>query len=107
MDLLVEQAFVKFTPKTIASTADLLEELDRVRKLGYAISDEEQRLGLRSVAAPIVDAQRAVRAGVAAVGSPQQAIWRDTGAVVERVRAAAREISRLDPVQIEDSCSIY
>ena len=94
-DLLVQQALVKFTPNTINSTASLLEELDRVRKLGYAVSDEEQRLGLRSVAAPIVDSERAVRAGVAAVGSTQQPVWRDMGAVVERVRAAAREISRL------------
>ena len=95
LELVGERDLIKFTPKTISSTADLLEELGRVRKSGYAISDEEQIPGVRSVAAPIVDSQRAVRAGVAAVGTTEQLVWHDAGAVVERVRAMAREISRL------------
>jgi DNA-binding IclR family transcriptional regulator len=95
LDLVGERDLVKFTPKTIASTAVLLEELDRVRKLGYAISDEEQIPGVRSVAAPIVDSQRTVRAGVAAVGSTQQLVWGHADTIVERVRTVAREISRL------------
>jgi len=95
LELIAEQGFVKLAPKTITSTADLLKELDQVRKQGYAISDEEHLPGLRSAAAPIVDTQRTVRAGVAAVGSTRQLVWRDTGAIVEHVKAAAREISRL------------
>ena len=95
LDLIGAQDLVQYTENTIISTTDLLAELDRVRKLGYAISNEEQQLGLRSVAAPIVDSQRAVRAGVAAVGSTNHPVWRDMTSIAERVGAAAREISRM------------
>lgn len=95
LDLLGAQDLVRYTENTITSTPDLLAELDRVRKVGYAISNEEQQLGLRSVAAPIVDSQRAVRAGVAAVGSANHPVWRDVATIAVRIGDAAREISRL------------
>ena len=95
LDLIAEYGLVRHTQNTIASATELLAELDRIRKLGYAVSNEEQRLGLRSVAAPIIDSQRAVRAGVAAVGSTNHPVWRDMAMITDRVRAAAREISSL------------
>ena len=95
LDLIAEHDLVRHTQNTIASAAELLTELDRVRKSGYAVSNEEQRLGLRSVAAPIIDSQRAVLAGVAAVESTNHPVWNDMKMISERVRMAAREISRL------------
>jgi DNA-binding IclR family transcriptional regulator len=95
LDLIAEYGLVRHTQNTIASGTELLVELDRIRKSGYAVSNEEQRLGLRSVAAPIIDSQRAVRAGVAAVGSTNHPVWRDMAMITERVKTAAREISRL------------
>ncbi len=44
---------VKLTAKTITGTADLLEEVRKARLQGYAISDEEVELGLRSIAVPV------------------------------------------------------
>ena len=43
------------TDRTITKPADLHEELDRVRKQGWALVDQELEDGIRSVAAPIRD----------------------------------------------------
>jgi len=45
----------KLTPKSITSAAALREELARIRQRGYALDDEENALGLRCIAAPILD----------------------------------------------------
>ena len=42
------------TPRTMVTKAALRAEIERVRKQGYAIIDEELELGLRSLAVPIV-----------------------------------------------------
>lgn len=46
--------FVARTPNTITDEETLREELERVRRDGYASNDEEQITGVRAVAAPIV-----------------------------------------------------
>jgi IclR family pca regulon transcriptional regulator len=47
--------FKSLTARTITRFDKFLEELDRVRKKGYGINDEELSIGNRSVAAPILD----------------------------------------------------
>jgi DNA-binding IclR family transcriptional regulator len=42
-----------FTPTTIRTVAQLREELDRVRELGYGLNDEEMFTGVRGIAVPI------------------------------------------------------
>lgn len=44
-----------FTPNTIVEPDELREHLGRIQRLGYAIDDEEHRLGIRCVAVPIRD----------------------------------------------------
>lgn len=41
------------TPHTITSTSRMRAELDRVARRGFAVDDEEQELGVRSVAVPV------------------------------------------------------
>ena len=52
---LPRQSIRKLTPKTIASKADLHDNLMLSRKRGYAVDDEEHALGLRCVASAIFD----------------------------------------------------
>jgi IclR family pca regulon transcriptional regulator len=54
----------KLTARTITSVDDLRDEIERVRRQGYAIVDEELEAGLRSIAAPVRDAAGAVSAAV-------------------------------------------
>lgn len=49
--------FEPLTHRTITRAEDYLAELARVRSQGYAINDEELSVGLRSVSAPVLDAQ--------------------------------------------------
>ena len=44
---------IAHTPHTKTKRADLLEEFQRIRSLGYALVDQELELGLRSVAVPV------------------------------------------------------
>lgn len=46
---------VQFTPTTITTEKRMREELDRIRRIGYAVDNEEHELGVRCIAAPILD----------------------------------------------------
>ncbi|GAC1477585.1 MAG: IclR family transcriptional regulator [Pseudarthrobacter sp.] len=46
---------VRRTPHTITDRSRLLVDLRRARERGYAINEQENELGVRSVAAPILD----------------------------------------------------
>jgi IclR family transcriptional regulator, pca regulon regulatory protein len=65
VEALLTQAspLAKYTPKSIVDPTMLLREIDAVRRQGWALVDQELEMGLRSIAAPIVDASgRAVAA---------------------------------------------
>lgn len=46
---------IKFTNTTITTVGEMLMDTARIRKRGYAIDDEEHELGVRCIAAPILD----------------------------------------------------
>ena len=52
--LLATHTFDRFTRKTIASRTAFLAELARVKQSGFSIDDEEEELGVRCVAAPVL-----------------------------------------------------
>jgi IclR family pca regulon transcriptional regulator len=52
-ELAERRPFQRFTPTTITSVDDLLEELRDVAEQGYAASNGEWEPGLRSLAAPV------------------------------------------------------
>ena len=82
-----------FTSKTVLSLTALKAHLAEVRANGYAVNDEEHALGVRAVAAPVVDSWGVVVAAISVRGSIQQvpsARLRELGG--EMVRAA-RELS--------------
>ena len=57
--------FQSFTPHTLTNLAQLREELEGVRRQGYAVDNEESVLGARCVAAPVLrDNQEIGRAHV-------------------------------------------
>ncbi len=54
-EIIASIKFHRYTAKTICSREDLLKSLERVRRRGYAIDEEEIELGVRCIGAPIFD----------------------------------------------------
>ncbi len=54
-ELIAVKGLPALTPNTLVTRGALVEELDRIRRQGYALDDEECELGSRCVAAPVRD----------------------------------------------------
>lgn len=89
-----EHGLPRRTGRTITSKARLLQELETVRARKYAFSNEEEFVGGRAVAAPIVDGFGKVCAAVSGAGPTGHPIWKCPEDAIRCVKAAAREISR-------------
>lgn len=70
---LMDEPIKAFTPKTITSPTRILEEFEKIRKQGYAISDEEYSLDTIGVGAPIRDSSGKVWAAIS-LGAPKMRI---------------------------------
>ena len=83
----------KFTLKTITDPDLLLQELAKIRKQGYAVSDEEYAPGAVGIGAPLLDASgeawAAISLGIPTIRVTDQKLQELTAMVVE----TAREIS--------------
>jgi IclR family pca regulon transcriptional regulator len=66
-ELAARHPFERFTPTTVTSVDELLTQLLGVAQQGYAVSDAEWELGLRSVAAPVRKSDGRVVAAVCAL----------------------------------------
>lgn len=85
---------IRFTPRTITRKSDLRSELDRVKFLGYAISNEEMEIGVRSVAAPIRNFTDGVIAAVNIAGPTSRVSLKNLESkLCEKVVEMARRIS--------------
>jgi len=67
-DVLRRIRFERFTPHTIATVEALRAEMEKTRRRGYAVDDEELEEGLRCIAVPLLDAQRLPVAAVSISG---------------------------------------
>jgi len=82
------------TPHTIVSKARLRQELLEIQRAGFAVSEEEEFVGVRALAAPIPQADGAVRAAVSLAGPAASPAWRDFPALIAMLQVAGRDISR-------------
>lgn len=79
------------TDKTITTQRDLIEELHRIRKQGYAIDDGEQELGVRCFAVPVPGAPTPT---ALSISGPDARVTYEFGTrVLPALQAAAQEIS--------------
>lgn len=83
-----------YTPHTITTEAELQRELEQIRKQGYAVENGEYKMGLRSVAAPIVDQQGRVRYAIGIIGMYRQLELEKFNRAVKVVLEIAEKISR-------------
>ena len=87
----------KLTSKTITEVPKLLKELDRIRKSGFAIDDEESFLGIRCVAAPIHGSQGKMEAALS-VTAPKQRMGQERmeelkKEVIETAQAISKRVA--------------
>lgn len=85
--------FQAFTPKTIQSAEKLRCELARVAAAGYAVDDEESHLGLRCIAAAILNARGEAVAGISISGPAARVTPEAVPGLAEEVRRAAQGIT--------------
>jgi len=85
--------FQVFTPHTLTSAAQLTREIKAIRQAGYAVDHEESVLGLRCIAAPILDRRGVAVAALSISGPTSRITSQNTEALAEAVKAAAQEVS--------------
>lgn len=88
------------TESTIVDRDRLLVELDRIRDQGFAIEDEERRVGILSVAVPImdVDAEEVV-AAISVSGPKRRLTAADSDELRPEIRNAVR--SRANVIELQ------
>ena len=96
-DIYQNKPLKAYSKNTITSLARLLEELDNIRKQGYAIDNEEYYEGVRCVAVPIKSRGNTI-AAVSVTGSIfSMSIERINDEIIHRVKGTAKKISREMP----------
>ena len=88
-----EIQFTSFTLKTISTREELMGALDRVRRRGYAIDDEEMEIGTRCVGAPILDAEGRPIAALSVSGSVTRLAAHCVPGIATHVMRIAQDIS--------------
>lgn len=101
--VIAECGLPRFTETTITDREQLVEELDRIRKTGCAHDNEEYEIGLRCVAAPVMDSLGRVVAAISVAGPVQRFTTEELGGFGVFVKKAAVRVSeRLGYVAGED-----
>jgi DNA-binding IclR family transcriptional regulator len=67
-DVIRRTRFERLTSRTITNAEALRAEIEKTRRRGYAVDDEELEEGLRCIAVPLLDAQRFPVAAVSVSG---------------------------------------
>ncbi|MBI3998944.1 MAG: IclR family transcriptional regulator, partial [Armatimonadetes bacterium] len=93
LDLLKLQALPAFTPNAITDPGRYRRELERVRRRGYAVDDEEYLPGVRAVSAPVLGGRDQTVATVTVVGSSARLTHEGMREAAAAVLAAAAGIS--------------
>jgi len=92
--ILQQRGLTRYTERSIDNPAQLREELERVRQLGYALDDEEHAVGLRCVAAAIFDQNGQALAAISLSGPKARITDNRLDELGVAVRQTADEITQ-------------
>lgn len=92
--LVTEHGLPRHNEDTIVSVSKLKRQLAEVRRLGYALDDEEDEIGLRCVGCPIFDSTGAAVAAISASGTVSQITPDNLSTLVNKVKRTASSISQ-------------
>jgi DNA-binding IclR family transcriptional regulator len=92
-DVVRRTRFERFTHRTIATPEALRIEIEKTRRRGYAVDDEELEDGLRCIAVPLLDAQRQPVAAVSVSGPSFRVTAQKLPAIANHLLQCVRGIS--------------
>jgi DNA-binding IclR family transcriptional regulator len=92
-DIIRRTRFERFTHRTIATADALRTEIEKTRRRGYAVDDEELEEGLRCIAVPVLDAQRQPVAAVSVSGPSFRVTAQKLPAIANHLLQCVRGIS--------------
>lgn len=81
-------------PNCITSLGELKEELEKVKKQGFAIDNEELVSGLKCVAAPVFDHTGSVLYSISVAGPAMRLTKKRTVDIQEKLKKICQELSR-------------
>ena len=87
-------ALQRFTERTFSDPDRLMQELALIRERGYAFDDEEKAIGMRCVAAPILNVYGEAIAGISVSGPTSRMPESQIDQVGQIVKDAAAQVSR-------------
>jgi len=85
--------FKAYTPNTITKISRLKEELDRIRRCGFAIDNEELEQDLRCIGAPVFNHAGGVIAALSIAGPIYRVGGGNLPKLIEAVQSTARLLS--------------
>jgi IclR family transcriptional regulator, KDG regulon repressor len=91
--VIAERGLPRFTIHTITDREHLLRELASIREKGLSLDDEEYEVGLRCVAAPVLDNRGRVVAAISISGPAQRLTAQALDRFGVYVKEAAHEVS--------------
>ena len=92
---MLAQPIRPLTAKTIPTARRLRDCLADIRRLGYAVADEELELGFVAIGAPLLDAEGRPVAAISLGGTRARLTDARIAEIGEQVRAAAGRVSHL------------
>lgn len=89
-----ESTIIKKTPNTIDNLDQMIEELHKVKKLGYAVDEEEDEIGIRCIGAAILN-KDGIAEGAISISGPTTRITKELVSIYgEQVKNYALQISK-------------
>ncbi|HUB20304.1 MAG TPA: IclR family transcriptional regulator [Acidobacteriaceae bacterium] len=92
-DIVDQISFVRLTAKTICSREELMRALERVRRRGYSIDDEEVETGVRCIGVPVFDEKHNPIAALSVSCVSSRIQPHQVPAIAEHLRRTCSEIS--------------
>jgi IclR family transcriptional regulator, KDG regulon repressor len=91
--ILLSSRLIRYTDHTHTRTAELKNDLRRVRQRGYALDEQELEYGLNGVAAPVISQDARVLGAVGIAGPTQRFQGKDLAEKIELVKMTAQKIA--------------
>lgn len=96
-DLLTALPLVSTGPNTITDREKFVEEIETVRRQGYALADQEHEAGIRAVGVPVMGPDGTALAAISIASPSFRMSLEDCIDVVPQLAEAARNLALLLP----------